>query len=212
MVLGNNYPFSSTVSLRDGASLTVIGTIDIKLTVPCMFNDNEMDTLCDHLLSWDGIFVDGVKFEVNDSNRNLLLSSTQFKRIVLDEVHRINQRHVELLENIRKYSEEQFSDARELSGGTRKDHEESAVKSPFASLAKTVSNKSSVVLEPCLIPVWTIYNASSSFRQNGMGIGTVSIDVYESVCELYGLTMTPFIVRLLCIVDREFIGVFSKGA
>lgn len=211
MVQVSNHPFSSTVSLRDGASLTVIGTIDIKLTVPCMFSDNKKDALCDHLLSWDGIFVDGVKFEANDSNRNLLLSSPQFKRIVLDEVRKINDRHAVLMDNIREYSEEQFSDARELSGGTRKDHEESAAKSPFASLTKTVNNKSSVVLEPCLIPVWAIYNASSSFRQNGMGIGTVSIDVYKSVCELYGLTMTPFIVRLLGIVDREFIGVFSKG-
>ena len=210
MVLVNNHPYCSTISLRDGASLTVIGSIDVKLTVPCMFSDISRDALCDHLLSWDGIFVDQ-KLIVDESNRNLLLSSPQFKRIVLDEVHRINKRHVELLENIRLYSEEQFSDARELSGGTRKDHEDAAAKSPFASLAKSVNNKSSVVLEPCLIPVWTIYNASASFRQNGMGIGTVSIDYYKSVCELYGLTMTPFIVRLLSVVDREFVRVFSKG-
>lgn len=211
MVLVNNHPYCSTISLRDGATMTVIGSIDVKLTVPCMFSDNSRDALCDHLLSWDGIFVDGDKLSVNDSNRNMLLSSPQFKRIVLDEVRKTNDRHVELMDNIRQYSEEQFSDARELSGGTRKDHEESAAKSPFASIAKSVNVKSSVVLEPCLIPVWTIYNTASAFRQNGMGIGTVSIDCYKSVCELYGLTMTQFIVRLLCVVDQSFLKVFNKG-
>lgn len=212
MIQVNSHPFSSTVSLRDGASLTIIGTLDAKLEIPSMFTDNPRDTLCDHLLSWDGIFVDGVKFEVNYSNRMMLLSSPQFKRIVLDEVHRINKRHVELLENLRSYAEEQFFDAKELSGGTRKEHEESAARSPFSSIAKVVNEKSSVSLEGCLTPVWTVYNTASAFRHNGMGVGTVGIDVYESVCELYGLTLTPFIVRLFSVVDQVFIKVFGKGA
>lgn len=205
------YDFGSSIDIQ-GAVIHVRGSLDV-VNRFSMFEDDNEDRSYMFITGWVGVFMDGAPFHFNTNNAKLLMEDPRIKRLVLSEVNRINDRHIELLREIREYCEVTFDGLRNVDGSSKDSHIQAESSSPFAN---TVNRKSKPIakkeLPKCLETYFRIFMDACSFRVNGMSVCPISLTVYESLCNMCGIVMTPFIMKVFTTMDGAFLSVFSKGA
>ena len=204
------YDFGSSIDIQE-AVIHVRGSLDVTHRYP-MFGDDLEDRSSMFITGWDGVFMDDAPFQYSLDNAKMIMQDPRIKRLVLAEVNRINDRHVELLQEIRGHAEIVFDGLRDVDGASKDSHIEAESSSPFAN---TVKRKTAPVvkndLPKCLETYFRLYMDACSFRVNGMSVAPLSLTVYNDLCKMHGIAMTPFIMKLFTTMDGVFLSVFSKG-
>jgi len=204
------YDFGSSIDIQ-GAVIHVRGSLDVTHRYP-MFDDDHEERSYMFITGWEGVFMDDAPFHYSVNNAKMFMQDPRIKRMVLAEVSRVNDRHAELLKTLREYCEVAFDGLRNVDGSSKDSHIEAESSSPFAN---TVKRKSKPVVEndlpKCLESYFRLYLDACSFRVNGMSVCPISLTVCESLCNMHGIVMTPFILKMLTTMDGVFLSVFNKG-
>ena len=205
------YDFGSSIDIQ-GAVIHVRGSLDV-VNRYSMFGDDSDDSSYMFITGWEGVYMDDAPFHYSPEHSELLMQDPRIKRLVLAEANRINDRHVELLQEIRDYAEVVFDGLRSVDGASKDSHLEAESSSPFAN---TVKRKSTPAvkkdLPKCLETYFRIFMDACSFRVNAMSVSPISLTVYESLCKMYEIIVTPFVLKLFTTMDGVFLKVFSRGA
>lgn len=205
------YDFGSSIDIQ-AAVIHVRGSLDV-INRYSMLGDDLEDRSYMFITGWEGVFMDDTPFHYSVNNAKMLMQDHRIKCLVLSEVNRINARHTELLQQLVDYCEVVFDGMRGVDGASKDSHIEAENSSPFA---QAVKQKTSPVVKKdlprCLEPFFRLFMDACAFRVNGMGVSPISLTVYEDICKMHGIVLTPYITKLFSSMDGVFLRVFSKGA
>lgn len=202
--------FGSSIDIQ-AAVIHVRGSLDV-INRYSMFGDDLEDRSYMFITGWGGVFMDDAPFHYSVSNAKMIMQDPRIKRLVLAEVNRINDRHAELLHELREYCEVVFDGLRDVGGSSKDSHIEAESSSPFAN---TVKRKSKPVVKKdlprCLEPFFRLFMDACAFRVNGMSVSPIMLTVYEDICKMHGIVLTPYITKLFSTMDGVFMRIFAKG-